>query len=554
MISQMKDIEIPFNNERGPRYRFFEILPGTISWTMLALPVILSAINVTAAAVFVLIYLLINFSRAIAGATRALQGYHNMRKHQKIDWEGMLEELEIGKIPESHGRFPKWHYRALKRYSAQREQSLAQKKIGEHLKPSQVVNAVIIATYKESREVLEPTIKSVLASDYDTKQILLVIAYEERAGEAQAKLANDLVKEYGKHFMGAFAVGHPNHLPGEIIGKGGNITYAGRELHTYLKKHDIDVRRVLVTTLDADNRPDKKYFAALSYVFCVAPDPVHASYQPVSMYTNNIWDAPAPMRVLATGNSFFNIVVSLRQHALRNFSAHAQPMAALIETNFWSTRTIVEDGHQFWRSYFTFNGNYRVYPLYVPIYQDAVLSDKYTKTLKAQFVQLRRWTYGASDVSFVVDKGFFSKDPGKKKLNKFDVFAKAWRLLEGHVTWASGPLLVLLAGFVPALFQPDSFTANQLPIIVSRIQTVALIGIIVTVFFSLITLPPKPARYKHHRTLFMILQWAYLPFTTVVYNSFAAFYSQTRLMFGKYMDEFDVTEKAVMGDDKKAVS
>jgi cellulose synthase/poly-beta-1,6-N-acetylglucosamine synthase-like glycosyltransferase len=359
-----------------------------------------------------------------------------------------------------------------------------------------------------------------------------------------------LVKEFGHQFMDAFAVEHPNNIPGEVIGKGGNVTCAGRELQRYLEKQGIDPRRVLVTTLDADNRPDKKYLSALTYVYCVAPDPIHASYQPVSMYTNNIWDVPAPMRVLATGNSFFNIVVSLRQHALRNFSSHAQPMAALIQTDFWSVRTIVEDGHQFWRSYFTFDGNYRVYPLYVPIYQDAVLSESYVKTLKAQFIQLRRWTYGASDVAFVVDKGFFHKN----KVPRADLIAKTWRLLEGHVTWASGPFLVLLGGFIPSLFQPDAFVANRLPTIVSQIQTVAMVSLIIMIFFSLITLPPKPARYKHHRSLYMLLQWVYLPLTTVVYNACAAFYSQTRLMFGIYFDKFDVTEKAVMRDDKKAVS
>ena len=37
----------------------------------------------------------------------------------------------------------------------------------------------------------------------------------------------------------------------------------------------------------------------------------------------------------------------------------------------------------------------------MPIYQDAVLSSTYVKTLKAQFIQLRRWAYGASDVPYV---------------------------------------------------------------------------------------------------------------------------------------------------------
>ena len=181
----------------------------------------------------------------------------------------------------------------------------------------------------------------------------------------------------------------------------------------------------------------------------------------------------------------------------------------------------------------------------MPIYQDAVLSDTYFKTLKAQFVQLRRWTYGASDIAYVVDKGFFKPN----KVPKLDLIAKTWRLFEGHVTWAVGPLLVLFGGFIPSLFHPKNYTATELPVIVSRVQTVALGIAMVTVFLALKTLPPKPARYKRHRSLFMILQWAYLPVTSVVYNSFAAFYSQTRLIFGKYMSKFDVTEKAVVTEN-----
>jgi hypothetical protein len=68
------------------------------------------------------------------------------------------------------------------------------------------------------------------------------------------------------------------------------------------------------------------------------------------------------------------------------------------------------------------------------------------------------------------------------------------------------------------------------------------------IFIALKTLPPRPARYKRHRTLFMVLQWVYLPVTTIGYNCFAALYSQTRLMFGRYIDKFDVTEKAVASE------
>jgi cellulose synthase/poly-beta-1,6-N-acetylglucosamine synthase-like glycosyltransferase len=527
----MTDIEIPYEKDRRGHYRFFEMLPGIISWTMILVPFILSFIDVRLAAIFVFIYLLINFARGMAGAFRAVQGYRAMNQHQKLPWSDMLKELSMGTVSQNAKR-PKWHTNVVQR--SQTQPIL--------MPPEQIIHAVIIATYKEAREVLEPTIQSVLRSDFNMKQVIFVLAYEERAGESTERLAHQLVDEYKSKFLHAMAVKHPHNIPGEVIGKGGNVTFAARRLQEYLEANHIDPLRVMVTTLDADNRPDKNYLNALSYVYLVAPDPIHKSYQPVSLYTNNIWDAPAPSRVLATGNSFFNLVVSLRQHALRNFSSHAQPMAALIKTDYWSVRTIVEDGHQFWRSYFRFDGKYRVLPLHLPIYQDAVLAETYVKTLKAQFVQLRRWTYGASDIAYVVDKGFFKPN----KVPKPDLLAKTWRLLEGHVTWAVGPILVLFGGFIPSLFHPKSYTANELPIIVSRVQTVALVIALVTVFLALKTLPPKPARYKRHRSLFMVLQWVYLPLTSLVYNSFAAFYSQTRLLLGKYMSKFDFTEKAVV--------
>lgn len=529
----MTDIEIPYKEERNKRYRFFEILPGVLSWTMLFVPLILSLINVTLAAVFVLIYLLINFTRSIAAATRALHGYSILRKHKKLDWLQLNAELQVGEV-DAHAKRPKWHYENLLRVG----------KAPMTIKPDEVLHAIIIATYNEAREVLEPTIQSVLASEYDMKKVILVLAFEERGGERVEKQSNELIAAYKDRFYHAMAVKHPHNLPREIIGKGGNITYAGRELQKWLEQKHIDPIRVPVTTLDSDNRPDKKYLAALTYVYCSCPDPVRASFQPIAVYNNNIWDAPAPMRVLATGNSFYHIVQSLRPHILRNFSAHAQGMASLIKTDFWSTRSIVEDGHQYWRSYFCFDGNYRVYPLYVPIYQDAVLSDTYRKTLKAQFLQLRRWTYGVSDISYIVDKGFFHKN----KVPRFGLWARVLRSMEGHVTWAAGPLLALTGGFIPILVSPDAVVSNELPIIVSRIQTVALFFIFATIFICIKTLPPKPARYRRHRSLFMILQWAYLPITAIVFNSFAAFYSQTRLMFGRYMDKFDVTEKAVVND------
>lgn len=536
----MTDLEIPYEKDRKGHYRFFEILPGSLSWFLLLLPLILSFINTTVAVIFILFYLLVFFARGLAYASRAITGHRQMKQHMKLNWQGLVDDIEAGKQVGHKIDRPKWHLNNLK-WNALREGSA---------KPSQLVHAVMIATVNESREVLEPTIQSVINGEYDSKKIILVIAYEGRAGKPAEDRVMELLDLYGDQFRHVMAVKHPGGVEGEVVGKGANITHAGRALAKYVASEAIDPANVLVTTLDADNRPDRRYFTAVSYLFCVVPDPIKSAFQPIAMFTNNIWDAPTLMRVIATGNNLFYIVGTQRPHLARNFSAHAQSLRALIDMDFWSVRTIVEDGHQFWRSYFFYDGDYRVYPLSIPIYQDAVLADGYLRSIKAQFVQLRRWTYGASDIAYVADKGFWHKN----KASKFDVVAKFSRLLESHVSWATSTFLVYFAALIPNLFHPDNIRADQLPSIVSTISRVGTLFLLATIYVCLVTLPPRPARYKRHHSIFMVTQWILLPITSIGFGSVAAFNSQTRLMFKRYLSKFDVTEKATVSESGKRSS
>ncbi len=529
--------EIPFQRYKNKRYRLFEILPGFLTWTILLLPFILGYFNVGLVAVLMVAYLLLWFVKAMVMNFRALQGYKILAQHQKLDWQELIVDLDQEDI--EHRRFPKWHYENKKREQDNPNGILS----------GDIIHAVIVATWNEAYEILKPTLENVKDSLYDKKKMIVILAYEDRGGPEVEKQAHKIMKEYEGVFLVSRAVKHIDQ-PGEVIGKGGNITASGRELQKIVEELGIDPKDVLVTTLDADNRPHKSYFAGLSYVYAVCHDPKYMSFQPIPMFTNNIWDAPAPMRVIATGNSYWMLIQGLRQHSLRNFSAHAQPLHALIETDFWSVRTIVEDGHQFWRSWFAFDGKHEVIPIFLPIYQDAVLADGYRRTLKAQFIQIRRWAWGASDIAYVAKYAFFTKN----SIPKFDRMAKFGRLLEGHISWATSPLILLFGALIPWVFNQTDFLANQLPQVASRMQTAAMVGILVSLFFSFKILPPKPARYKRRRTVFMALQWVLLPITTIGYSSFAAINSQTRLMFKRYLGKFDVTEKAVKKDSGETVT
>lgn len=546
----MIDIEIP-QGKRSLKYRLFEMLPAFMSYGALILLVVLSLINPLWAAIYLMLFIITFLVRAVGIAIHTIGGYKKLQVAKSIDWAKRLKDLENvdavyekvkNKEVETKKLGESVHIDNLRLIVADHE---------EYPRPSDIYNAVIIAAYNESYDVIAQTVQSVIDTTYDKDRMILALAYEQRGGEAMERTAKRLEKDFGDKFFKFMLVEHPKNIPGEVIGKGGNITYAGKEVSYWLKKQKIDSKNVIVTTLDADNRPHETYFDYLTYEFIVNTDRKHLSYQPISLFTSNIWDVPAPMRVIATGNSFWNIISSMRTHTLRNFASHSQPMDALEEMGFWSTRTIVEDGHQYWRSYFHFSGNYSVVPLHVPIYQDAVMSNTYKATLKAQFIQLRRWAYGASDIPYVATR-IFTK---YRHSPLFPSLARFARLIDGHTTLATGPLLIAFGGWVPLLINSEaarSVAAHQLPGTISSIQQVAVIGLFISIFMSLKLLPPRPARYKKSRNVLMVLQWVLMPLTAILYQATSSLYSQGRLLLGLYLDKFDVTEKATYKSKQEA--
>ena len=544
----MIDLEIPLG-KRTQSYRFFEMLPAILSYGALILLVVLSLLSPLLAAVYLMLIIVTLLVKAVGIAYHTIGGRNNLERAQKIDWRERLADFEHP--IKSYELRVKSQSKAFGMQNHIDNLRLAAADPAAFPKPSDLYNLVIIAAYNESYEIIEPTIQSLLVTTYDKSRLIIALAFEERGGDGIYKTAERLQKKFASKFVDFVLVKHPRDLPDEVVGKGGNITYAGKHMQTWLDEKGIEYKNVLVTTLDCDNHPHAVYFDYATYEFVVHEDRKHLSFQPISLFLNNIWDVPALMRVVATGNSFWNIISSMRPHALRNFASHSQPMEALVEMNFWSTRTIVEDGHQYWRSYFYFNGNYDVIPLFVPIYQDAVLDSTYVKTLKAQFIQLRRWAYGASDVPYVATR-VLSRNRNVPLLASL---SRLLTLIDGHLTLASVSILVAVGGWVPLFINNQAYhdvVAHQLPDVISTIQRIALIGLFLTVFLSFKMLPPRPERYKRIRNVGMLAQWLLMPVSAIVYSAGSALYSQGRLFTGHYLTKFDVTNKETFATAAKA--
>ena len=357
----MKNIEI---NRQQPYYRFFEILPGAITWLLFIMPVVLSLYAPKILASIVIVYAIYWLLKALIMSYRLIVGYKKYNKDVTINWIDQCKAIKGA---------------------------------------DDIYHLVIMAEYKEPYKTLLYSIEAIARSKHPLDKIIFVLASEERGREISRPNAKKLKALFGDKFFHFAHFEHPSNLPNEVVGKGANMYYSAKQILPFLDKHHIKYENVIVTTFDADHRPHPQYFSALTYAFLTSPDPMHKSYQPLPMFFNNIWDVPIPIRSIATGSSFWQIIESTKPYRLRNFAAHAQPLAALIETDFWSRRTIVEDGHQFWRSYFRFDGNHEVVPINIPIYQDAVLSPKsYLHTFEEQYLQKKRWAWGCSDIPYLI--------------------------------------------------------------------------------------------------------------------------------------------------------
>ncbi|MFN7160595.1 MAG: glycosyltransferase [Candidatus Gracilibacteria bacterium] len=520
--------------------RILESVPGILSWSVLLFPLIFSFIVPEIVAAFYILFSLFWLLRALSFSFYLIWNYYIFRRQESVDWTYIYSSLADSRTIAFDKHIPG----TLRQLIRMRENT--------HIHPvgiRDIKNIIIIPTYKEPYEILADTIQSIRKSNFNLKQVTLVIATEERDHENATATAAKLEKKFSHFFEHFLHVEHPKNIPGEVPGKGGNISFACKKTVAYLQgKGELTPETTgnyIVTTIDADNRLHTEYLRILTIYFFLTPDRQHFSYQPLPFLCNNLWDVPIFNRLVAISSTFWHLIESGRRDKLRNFSSHAQPLEALIDMNYWSTNTIVEDGHQFWRSYIHFRGKYAVIPIFIPIFQDAVGHEKYISSLLAQYKQLRRWAYGAEDFAYVIKRTWQLR----RELPIWKTFFHILQLLEGHIMWATAPLILTFSSYTPKILSPHFIETTiyyNLSIIMGYLFSLSFVGIVVSIWISLVTLPPFPKNISIKRTWYLrislVLQWFLLPFTTTVFAALPALETQTRLIFGNKLG-FNVTEK-----------
>lgn len=522
--------------------RTLEIMPGLTAWSILILPFVFAQFIPAAVAYFILAFNLYWFSKAINIMRNMLRGFAKMWRSMKIDWLERCKEVSTDPAALMKSLWREYE-KTRSTYSHRNWQEIDNLDGNYSVVKGwkDVYHAVFITNCFEDFEVTEPTYEAIRDCNYPNDHIIIVSCGEGRDEENYLKVAEQIRAKFGKDFLDIQYYVHKDR-PEDVIGKGPNLYSAGHKFvkylakeHPYLKPEDI-----LVTTLDADHIVHKEYLSALTYKYIIDANREHKTYQPVALLLNNIWDAPAPSRVLAIASSFWQVVESVRPYRLRTFAAHTQSLKTLLVTDFWSTKTIVEDGHQFWRTLFAYNGDHEMVGLSIPVYQDCVVGENFWGTLKNQYKQRRRWAWGISDFPFIVKN--FIKHP---EISIGEKFIQTFRHFGGSVSWSTATFLIAFA-WVPLTFNQafqDTVLAHNVAIFSSNMLRLAWVGIFANVWVYFMLLPPLPEHKSKKDYIGMLLQWLLAPVVSIFLSSLPALESQTRLMLGQSLNVFWVTPK-----------
>jgi len=529
--------------------RAFEILPGALSWTILIGMALLGWVKPLLAAILIIAFDLYWVLRLFYATIFLILSSARLSLEQSTSWMARVHELDRlgdhgnGPLPPHQSgpttvtwrsQLSQWlHERALQRMRHDAQPIP---------RSEEIYHLVMFPVANETQEILEPSVASLLRQTFPSRHMVVVLALEERAARDVHLGAQAIQRAYREQFLDLFIVTHPDGLPGEAKVKGANVTYAAKAAAAYFTQRGIPFEHILVSCFDADTVVNPEYVACLTHAFLVCPQRTRASFQPIPVYHNNIWDVPGFARVLDIGSSFFQLIEATNPDTLVTFSSHSMSFKALVDMGYWPVDLISDDSAIFWKALIHFNGDYRVIPLYITVSMDVVVANSWWETIMNLYKQKRRWAWGVENFPIVM-RGFLSA----KRMKRFTRLRLAFKLLEGHLAWATWPFLLTLIGWFPALFAGREFSDTVLyysaPRITTTIFHLASLSLLTTIILSYCLLPKAPGPRSMLKRIGLAFEWLMVPVISIALSAIPALDAQTRLMRGHYM-EFWVTKKA----------
>jgi hypothetical protein len=480
--------------------RLLELLPGSTAWILILSPVWGSLFFPTQLAYFILFFDMYWVYKSFSLVATLYLATKKIRESEQQNWY------------EKAVRFPD---------------------------RDRVHHVLVIPNYKESAAKVRVTLEALRHQSFPSKNLHIVLALEEREEEAKER-AQVLHKEFKDVFGSIFATYHPD-VPGEVKGKSSNEAYAGRAAYKKLfEEGPLDIDYATVSSVDADSIFHKEFFAYLTYSFLSDPKRYNKFWQTATVYYNNIWDVPAPIRIISFFGSLWRTALLVQGDRLITNATYSLSFKLLKDIDFWDVDVIPEDYRIFFKAFFKMKGHIWVEPVFLKTSMDAALSVGYINSLKNKYTQERRWSWGVSDDPLFI-KWWFTV-PGMPFARKTNIL---YHVLLDHILWPTNWFIVTIAANIMAVINPAYSRTSlgySLPQLAGFILNLSLLGLMAMLYLDYKNRPEHKNLPLRRKILFPF-EFLLMPIVGFFLSALPALISHTQLMLGKRM-EYKVTEKA----------
>jgi len=493
-----------FFNKLFTRYprrtrRFLEILPGIIAWTLILFPLWGSFFIPTILTYFILFFDIYWLYKSVLLVITASKASKRIKLEEHEDWY----------------------------------------KKAQHFPDVNKVNHIlIIPNYKEKVDKIRTTLEVLSRQSFPLKNIHIVLAMEEREKEADER-ATTLIHEFKHTFGSIFATFHPDLL-GEVKGKSSNEAYAGRIVYKRLfVDGNLDINFATVTSVDADSIFQRQYFSYLTYKFLSDPKRFNKFWQSAIIYYNNIWEVPAPTRIISFFGSLWRIALLVQGDRMITHATYSLSFKLLKDIDYWDVDVIPEDYRIFFKAFFMQKGQVWVEPIFLRTSMDAALSNGYINSLKNKYTQERRWAWGASDDALFIK--WWLTVPNVPFYRKT---VMVYHVLLDHVLWPVNWFIITIAANIMAYINPyysRTSLGNSAPQLAGVILNFCLIALLAMMYIDYKN-RPETKNLPLHRKILFPFEFLLMPIVGFFLSALPALISHTQLMIGKRL-EYKVTEK-----------
>ena len=424
-----------------------------------------------------------------------------------------------------------------------------------------VHHLVIIPNYNEPLEILNRSLNRLKAQRNAKTQISIILAMESSEPNSHRK-AEQLQRQYTRHFANVYYTVHPRGRIGEMQCKSANQSWAVKWfIDKAMARQNLNIDNIVVTTMDADTRWHEKHFAALTYHFAINQDRHLTFWQAPIRYHGNIWQVNPLMRIVNTYATAFELAyLAAPWWMAMPMSSYSLSLKLLAQSGNWDTDVIADEWHMLIKAYFATGGRVSLQHIFLPFLADSTTGANIFQSIKKRYSQTLRHAWGSKEFGYMVAK--LIENPQVMSTHSLKLL---FRIAHDILLAGAGWIILTVGSQLPVWVHPeiapvqldglaastdklayviDGFAASHPAWLLFAISSITMIVLVIV--FQYQDYRIRPPRVRPLTAAEAIQEMLSIPFVlilTLLVVALPTLVAQTRLLLGIPL-QFIVTDKS----------